>query len=111
MLVGSYPFSNKKGDENCQPKADRIQHTLNRVINGVWKVPPQIRLSEHASSLLHQLLSLDPGNRGIARGILSAHPFFVESRAMKKRSLVEHQNEPKTKHVQLLQTAELKPVS
>lgn len=54
-----------------------VQKTLGRVVHGQWSIPNGIEIGLHAMSLLKQLLSMNPQERGFARGLVSTHLFFV----------------------------------
>ena len=78
MLVGRYPFSpqhNMGGDDTID-KERRVRETIGRAVQGQWEIPNELVVSSPARSLINILLSLDPKDRGFARGLLSTHLFF-----------------------------------
>lgn len=96
MLVGGYPFSRNVAhrhlmNQNIVPneckfpdKVMKMKQTIQRVVDGDWSVPDNISLSATAYELLSRLLSVDPKMRGFARGLLSTHPFFDETKGDRK---------------------------
>ena len=78
MLCGRYPFSHPPGcGGERRSEGNVVQKTLGRVVHGQWSIPNGIEIGLHAMSLLKQLLSLNPQERGFARGLVSTHLFFV----------------------------------
>lgn len=78
MLMGRYPFAPQKS-QPCHKKDARVSETINRAIQGDWSIPSRLSLSSCVVHLLKQLLSLDPKQRGFARGLLSTHSFFNQN--------------------------------
>ena len=84
MLFGRYPFSPKTAElmrhdgKHCS-EGSRLRKTLRRVVQGRWRIPIGVEVEPHAILLLKQLLSINPRERGFARGLVSTHLFFVAS--------------------------------
>ena len=84
MLFGRYPFSHRTPESmrHCGERSSegsRLKKTLERVVQGQWSIPIGVEVEPHALSLLKQLLSINPKERGFARGLVSTHLFFVAS--------------------------------
>jgi len=81
MLCGRYPFSHPPHSMGCggerRSEGNVVQKTLARVSRGQWSIPNGIEIGLHAMSLLKQLLTMNPQERGFARGLVSTHLFFV----------------------------------
>jgi hypothetical protein len=80
MLCGQYPFSRQVPKCTGETrKEERIRETIDRVLDGRWSIPDDVKVSIEANSLLSCLLSKNPKDRGFARGLLSTQPFLTPS--------------------------------
>lgn len=68
LISGRYPFASNSEED-----------ILKRIILGTWSYPAHINVNEESSSLLNQLLSINPIHRGTSEHILLQHPFFVKT--------------------------------
>ena len=88
MIVGKYPFSRSlqnEGQGGANDKMRKMKDTIERIVSGNWQLPDNICCCKAATELLSQLLTMDPNNRGFARGILSSHLFFNEKNSQCSR--------------------------
>ena len=68
MLTGYYPFSSADGDQ--EPTI------LRRIVEGRWKIPSTMIVSDMLRSVLVKMLSIKPKSRGNAKS-LALLPFFA----------------------------------
>ena len=93
MIAGRNPFAaaREKGEE----KTNRIRQIIQRVIQGDWSLPANVKMTKSMEMLLDQLLCTSPRKRGSARGILNMHPFFrtTNSSSVPEQSTIKQEDE------------------
>ena len=103
MIAGRNPFvadkrvalQNHDSDMQQIEKTNRIRQIIQRVIQGDWSLPANVKMTKSMEMLLDQLLCTSPRKRGSARGILNMHPFFrtTNSSSVPEQSTIKQDDE------------------